>query len=198
MTLYAELGVAANATPEEIKAAYRVAAQRSHPDKEGGDEDKFKRVGEAFTVLSNPERRAEYDRTGSTAEGPTVEAEATQMMRSLFNNYLDGQSTQDPLKFMRESITVADSQRRSQLDQEDKLIAKLHKLRTRLKAPGIIADTLEFRLQAAKLQQTALARGELVLIAMRELLASAEYDSSGEPPAVSEFNYMTYSRGRGL
>jgi molecular chaperone DnaJ len=63
---YEILGVARNASEKEIKEAYRSLARRYHPDicKEEGAEDKFKQINEAFQVLSNPQKRAQYDRFG--------------------------------------------------------------------------------------------------------------------------------------
>ncbi len=61
--LYALLGVARDATPDDIKRAYRRRARESHPDA-GGDEEEFKRVTHAHQVLSDPDRRARYDRFG--------------------------------------------------------------------------------------------------------------------------------------
>ncbi len=61
---YQELGVKKDATQEDIKKAYRKLSRRYHPDRNGGSKDaeeKFKRVGEAYQVLSNPEDRKQYD-----------------------------------------------------------------------------------------------------------------------------------------
>jgi molecular chaperone DnaJ len=73
---YKALGVSKNATPDEIKKAYRKLARQYHPDRNGGDkqaEERFKEVSEAHDVLSDPEKRKQYDRgTGpfATAGGP--------------------------------------------------------------------------------------------------------------------------------
>lgn len=57
---YTTLGVNKNAGPDEIKKAYRKLASQHHPDK-GGDTKKFQEVEEAYRVLSDPEKRAQYD-----------------------------------------------------------------------------------------------------------------------------------------
>lgn len=67
---YQVLGVSRTASPDEIKRAYRKLAHQHHPDKAGaGNEAKFKEINEAYQTLSDPNKRANYDRFGS-AEGP--------------------------------------------------------------------------------------------------------------------------------
>jgi len=62
---YSILGVPRNATQEEIKEAYKRLAKKYHPDRNPGDktaEEKFKEINEAYQVLSDPQKRAQYDR----------------------------------------------------------------------------------------------------------------------------------------
>lgn len=61
---YEILGVSKTASADEIKRAYRKLAHQHHPDKSGGDDTKFKELGEAYEVLGNTEKRAQYDRFG--------------------------------------------------------------------------------------------------------------------------------------
>src|SRR5579871_6395801 len=64
---YKVLGVQRNASQDEIKKAFRKLARKHHPDVNPGDkraEELFKEIGEAYSVLSDPDKRKKYDRWG--------------------------------------------------------------------------------------------------------------------------------------
>jgi len=67
---YDVLGVSKNASPEELKSAYRKLAVKHHPDKNPGNkasEEKFKEAGEAYGILSDSEKKQNYDNFGHAA-----------------------------------------------------------------------------------------------------------------------------------
>ncbi len=71
---YGILGVARDASDEDIKKAYRKLARKHHPDmaKEAGSEERFKEIGEAYATLKDPEKRAAYDALGKRAPGEEI------------------------------------------------------------------------------------------------------------------------------
>ncbi len=66
---YKILGVEKNSSAEDIKKAFRKLAHEHHPDKNSGQDAKFKEINEAYQVLGNKDKRAQYDQFGQTFEG---------------------------------------------------------------------------------------------------------------------------------
>src|SRR5436190_20880430 len=66
---YEILGIDKKAPKEEIKKAFRTLAHKYHPDKKTGDNAKFKEINEAYSVLSDDKKRAEYDSYGRVFNG---------------------------------------------------------------------------------------------------------------------------------
>src|SRR5215204_6570654 len=74
---YEVLGMAKNASDEDIKKAYRKLAMKYHPDRNQGDqnkkaEDQFKEAKEAYEMLSDPQKRAAYDQYGHAGVDPNA------------------------------------------------------------------------------------------------------------------------------
>ena len=79
---YEILGVAKNASDEEIKKAYRKLAMKHHPDRNPdskGAEDKFKEAKEAYEMLSDAQKREAYDRFGHAGVDPLAISSATSL-----------------------------------------------------------------------------------------------------------------------
>lgn len=84
--LYAILGVAPNASDDEIKKVYRSLAMRYHPDRNQapGAEARFKAVTKAYEILSDRSKREEYNQSVNHRIVLDAEAEAYELWRSLF------------------------------------------------------------------------------------------------------------------
>lgn len=89
---YEILGVSKASTPEEVKKAYRKVAIQFHPDKNPGNkeaEEKFKEAAEAYEILSDPEKRAHYDRFGHARAGNGGFGGHTMNMEDIFSQFGD-------------------------------------------------------------------------------------------------------------
>ena len=97
--LYEILEVEATCTPDELKSSYRRLARKYHPDANTDDpnaETRFKEVSQAYEILSDPERRANYDRFGSDvgAGGSPFGAGSVQDIFDMFFGGLGGHAPQ--------------------------------------------------------------------------------------------------------
>lgn len=109
--LYNVLGVERNASPDDIKKAYRKLAMQWHPDRTGGDEaaaQRFKDITLAYKVLSDAEERARYDRMGPfyTPDGrPMKPDELNETVGSLVGRFF-GRNKQTPGRDLRYTLTL--------------------------------------------------------------------------------------------
>jgi curved DNA-binding protein len=85
---YQILGVPRNANQDDIKKAYRKLANRYHPDKETGNEEKFKEVRKAYEILSDSEKRTRYDRFGESGlnQHARSNSDINDFVRDIFRN----------------------------------------------------------------------------------------------------------------
>ena len=85
---YAELDVPRDATPAQIRAAYKKKAKTTHPDRTGGDAEAFTRVGRALEILEDPKKRAQYDADGTVTEEKNAERLAVEMIAQAMSGIL--------------------------------------------------------------------------------------------------------------
>ena len=86
---YQTLDVPRDATPDDLKKAYRKKAMKHHPDKKGGNVKKFQALSLAYETLSDPKARERYDRTGKDGSITDVEREARNLLCKEFGALLD-------------------------------------------------------------------------------------------------------------
>lgn len=121
--LYEVLGVPRDATPDQIKKAYRHLAKTHHPDT-GGDAEAFRRISHAFEVLSDPARRAKYDATGDDTQTPDPEAsrraQVFAIVRTIISGLVTG-SNEDPAYTDFRARILRDLAHRRQSMETDKV-----------------------------------------------------------------------------
>jgi DnaJ-class molecular chaperone len=106
--LYRTLNVEKNATPEEIKKAYRMKARESHPDI-GGDSNEFIRINKAYFILSRPALRAQYDDTGQChveSDEERIKKGAVGELMAMISTIIE-KHVNDPEFFYKDLIHVA-------------------------------------------------------------------------------------------
>lgn len=83
MNPYQILGIPEDSSADYIKQKYRILAQQLHPDKQEGNEEKFKEIKLAYEILIDPERRKLYDDTGKIDVDNTIRSESFHMLNQI-------------------------------------------------------------------------------------------------------------------
>lgn len=159
MSFYDELGVPADASAEDIQVAYRRAAKQHHPDA-GGDAERFARLGRAVAVLRDPERRAEYDRTGRedfTEAHPDQGARAHLMaaFSALLAQFVEGRidARQDLMAMTRRELLKGAREQRAEAAKVRTFLKRaedaLERLRRKGDGPDVLRGMIEERNAAA-------------------------------------------------
>ena len=190
--LYSTLGIPPDATPEEIKAAYKRKAKETHPDA-GGDAEKFQQVTLAHRILSDGEKRARYDETGSADEDvDTLDTAALAIIGGLVEEITQQIVTRDDLQFvdlakqLRDRVKSQQAQANENLAQARKFEKKAVALRKRFKAkkgPDYIGNMLDGKVAACR---GAIRSGEDHLARLKraaEILDDVDYQVDKRPDA---------------
>lgn len=135
---YKTLRVKKKATQQEIKDAYRDLARELHPDKKDGNTEKFKFVSNAYEVLIDPVRRAEYDRTGSDVTEAEFLRKASGLLQQIFlllvsQRGLAKVEQTDMITVMNEQLDLGMGKLQKNIDTARKSRAKIGKILKRVK-----------------------------------------------------------------
>jgi curved DNA-binding protein CbpA len=89
MNPYDILETSPQASDEEIKKKFRILAHQFHPDRSGGNEEKFKQINLAYSILSDPVRRKHFDSTGQYNVNPSLREESINNLARLLNHFIN-------------------------------------------------------------------------------------------------------------
>lgn len=194
MNYYEILGVDKGASPDEIKTAYRKKAQETHPDK-GGDADQFKAVQQAYEILSNPDKRALYDKNGRVKTEAEMEEDAYKNLVGCWMKALSEFDSNDQVDIetfdivagIRKHIDTTMKELKGKVKDMLKNIKKREKFLKRFKYKGKKENTVQkvVKKQIEDLENSIKEAEEVMEIGkiMRRLLPDFEYDyTSNNPP----------------
>jgi curved DNA-binding protein CbpA len=181
MTLYDTLGVPKSASQDEVRMAYRKKAQKSHPDK-GGSEAEFRQIQCAYDILSDPERKARYDQTGETGQGPSLESQALSYVAALLPKILDSVLDVSRLALidkLKEMVNADAERMKANKRNGEAIIAKRRDALKRL-SPGPMAGMLESEIALIE-QKLVQIDGQLTMLDMALKIVS-EHSYQSEAP----------------
>ena len=175
---YATLGVARDASPSEVKKAYRRRAKKAHPD-QGGSNTEMVAVNEAWQVLGDDERRQHYDRTGND-ELPSMRDRAHRTLGEFFAAAL-GKDAANLLVAVHQMLDMQRDEAKAQISMNGHKVAKLMARRGKVRTktmPNALHQLIDAAVKALN-EQIVEAEDLLAVNAVAREMA-ADYESDEE------------------
>lgn len=136
MDLYQVLGVERSATQDDIKKAYRDRARECHPDKDGGSDEAFQRLNEAYEVLSDERKREIYDLTDSSQHSMEWDRRIRNLVGSIF---IEAVLQSVGNNIVKDCIKAVEEQRKKFVTKKrhvESQIAKIDRAKTKVRRKG--------------------------------------------------------------
>jgi curved DNA-binding protein CbpA len=181
MSHYKVLGVAKDATAEQIKAAYKKLAQEHHPDRDTGDINKFQAIQKAYEVLSDPVRREQYD-LSSTDTVFEYRTAALEFIAARLPMVI-GMGHPNPINSML-MVIVSEQQTDIALGEVQNWLKNARKMRDRMKSKGAenpLDGIIEHAIRKEVIRKQNFMNGQAALKHAHEILS--DYDWEGNEPA---------------
>jgi len=180
--LYDTLGIDEDADPDEIKKAYKSKAQKHHPDKNGGDDSQFKQIAKAFDILSDKQRRKQYDECGTTENNGSIEAQAVSNLNSLFVDVLEHPDIfhADIIKMINDVIKQKIAECKIGIRSAEKKIRRLKKINKKIKhkkkGRDLFKTVIKNEINNCNRKINSYKNTEAVSSVMMEMLSHYEFD----------------------
>lgn len=196
--LYETLGVARDATPDEVKAAYRRAASAAHPDRHGGSTEDMQAVNAAYDTLRDPEARARYDEDGSYGSHKSIDSQADAYLRRHFEAALD--QDLEPVRYaaaqLNTSRTDVGALRRTLNRDIAKAEKRLGKTKVKGKRRNLVEEILRARL--VTLNGRLAQCDEAEAVADRAAAVLADYEGESLDPFAGMTDLQRRQQGHAL
>jgi len=192
------LGVARDATPEQIKAAFRAAARRTHPDKnadkpQGEADAAMAAINKAWEVLGDPERRAAYDKDGTDDAAHAIEEDGRMQITELFDRAATDETIMDVVKHVGNVLRSRIADCEAEVRMAHKLITQLKRARGRVrhKKGGTNLFHAIVDKKIANVEKTIPQNQRLMRVVHASLKILADYEcvddafEIGRPPALA-------------
>ena len=180
---YEIMGVSKTFTPEELTEAMRKMAKELHPDKEDGDENKFKEMMDAYMILKDPIKRQHFDETGERRGETSFESKFREMVASVFLsivNSSDKPTQQDLVQIFKDSMRMNIKSAEEDLEKVQVGIVRLKDIIKRVTYDGdgenIIANSLQWQIDNMDRQSLGLKESVEFLCKAKDLLDAYGYD----------------------
>lgn len=177
---YEVLGVAKDATPEQIKQAWRKASSAAHPDREGGSAERQQLVNRAYEVLSDAQRRKDYDANGVDNDAMSIEEEGRMQLMELFDRSASDERVSNVVKHVLNVLHGRVAEYQAEVAHAHKIISRLRRVRGRVKMKKKDGDNLFHMIVDKKIKNvggTIPQNQRLQRVAEASLKILAEYES---------------------
>jgi curved DNA-binding protein CbpA len=176
---YEILGVEPGSSEEEIKLAYREAAQKAHPDRKGGSAERMSEVNQAYQILSDPERRAKYDSGAGTETIVALERRAKDFLLHLAGLVIRTAPLSENMVILL--IDGIGNQKKSLRESRAKTLSEIEDLRQRLrrlKGPpeNFLEDLIKTEIKKGERLLPVYEADELVMGKALEILRDFSYE----------------------
>lgn len=200
MNPYEVLGVAKNATMDEIKKAHRKLATKHHPDK-GGETDAFQRIQHAFEILSDPERRKRFDEFGDASNPKDLKSQMLNELAGLMLVVIDQVDIErnDIVHVMKSRINNEISKGQQVMSNLGQQIQKREKVIKRLTlkdaegGQNVMLNMLEASIGEVRQRLSQVSEAIDRMAQMREILEEYQYKIDELPMRTATSRYFTIS-----
>lgn len=183
MTPWETLGISRDASAKQIRQAFQKLSKLWHPDRPDGDSKKMAEINHAYDILSSPQKKLRWERTGSSAPPPNIELQIRDLIGGRILAMLGSEESLievNPVAAVRGSLVVERnqllSQRQAGLNSLKRARKRLKKLRFKGSGPDFITQMLEFELEKVEQQIGSTQDRSDLLNRALEFLDSYDYE----------------------